>query len=417
MTAPENPAVDLGSAAPPPAAAPGTELTPKKAVGKKGVNLQQYGILLALGIIVVLFEILTQGRLLMADNVASLLQQNAYVIILALGMLMIIIAGHIDLSVGSVVAFLGGVMAIAMMHWGLPWPVAVLVGIAAGLLVGAWQGFWVAYVGIPGFIVTLAGMLLFRGLAIVIVGETIAGFPNGFVQVANGGILGWFGFAGQADIFTLVLTVAALAAFVFSQLRARQRLISHNLTTESMGLFVGKLVIISALVVAFGYILSLSSIGTPFVLIICAVLVLAYSFVMSNTVFGRNIYAIGGNIAAARLSGIDVRKSHFLMYVNMGFLTAIAAIVATSRSGAAVAAAGNNYELDAIAACFIGGAAVSGGVGRVSGVIIGALIMGVLNMGLSIMAVDSAWQQAIKGLVLLAAVAFDMIQKRKGAGV
>lgn len=357
-----------------------------------------------------LLDVLAAIFMLMADNVASLLQQNAYVIILALGMLMIIIAGHIDLSVGSVVAFLGGIMGIAMIHWGLNWVVACLIGI----VVGAWQGFWVAYVGIPGFIVTLAGMLLFRGLAIVIVGETIAGFPSGFVQVANGGILGLFGFAGQADLFTLAITVLAVAAFVFTQFRARRRLINYQLATEPTGLYLTRLIGVSALVAAFGWILSLSAIGTPYVLVICGVLVLAYSFVMSNSVFGRNIYAIGGNIAAARLSGIDVRKSHFLMYVNMGFLTAIAAIVTTSRSGAAVAAAGQNYELDAIAACFIGGAAVSGGVGRVSGTIIGALVMGVLNMGLSIMNVDAAWQQAIKGLVLLLAVAFDMIQKRRG---
>ena len=175
MTAPENPAVELSSVAPDPAATPGTELTPKPPQSHKALNLQQYGILLALAVIVLLFQVLTEGRLLMPDNVASLLQQNAYVIILALGMLMIIIAGHIDLSVGSVVAFLGGIMAIAMITWGLPWPIACLIAIAAGLVVGAWQGFWVAYVGIPGFIVTLAGMLLFRGLAIVIVGETIAG--------------------------------------------------------------------------------------------------------------------------------------------------------------------------------------------------------------------------------------------------
>lgn len=306
-------------------------------------------------------------------------------------------------------------MAIAMINWNLPWPVACLLGIVAGLLVGAWQGFWVAYWGIPGFIVTLAGMLLFRGLAIVIVGQTIAGFPNGFVQVANGGMLGWFGFMGSMDIFTLLIGVVATVGFVFSQFRSRQRLLAHGLSVEPQGLFFGKLIAISVLVLAVGWILSLSSIGTPYVLVICGVLVLAYSFVMSNTVFGRNIYAIGGNIAAARLSGIDVRRSHFLMYVNMGFLAAIASIVTTSRSGAAVAAAGQNFELDAIAACFIGGAAVSGGVGRVVGTIIGALVMGVLNMGLSIMAVDAAWQQAIKGLVLLAAVAFDMLQKRRGA--
>lgn len=387
--------------------------TPGGKTGRRALDLQQYGIMLALVVIVILFEFLTGGRLLMPDNVASLLQQNAYVIILAIGMLMIIIAGHIDLSVGSVVAFLGGIMAIAMINWQLPWPIACLIGIGAGILVGAWQGFWVAYWGIPGFIVTLAGMLLFRGLAIVIVGETIAGFPSGFNEIANGGMVGWLGFIGSVDVFTLLIGVLAAGAFVLSELRGRRRLAQHGLPVDPAGLFVGKLIGIPVLVIAFAWVLSLNTIGTPFVLVICGVLVLVYSFLMSNTVFGRNIYAIGGNIAAARLSGIDVRRSHFLMYVNMGFLAAIASIVTTSRSGAAVAAAGQNFELDAIAACFIGGAAVSGGVGRVTGTIVGALVMGVLNMGLSIMAVDAAWQQAIKGLVLLAAVAFDMAQKRR----
>lgn len=380
----------------------------------KSINLQQYGIMLALVVIILLFQFLTGGKLLMANNVASLIQQNAYVIVLALGMLMIIIAGHIDLSVGSVLAFIGGVMAIAMMDWKLPWIVAVLIGMAIGIAIGAWHGFWVAYVGIPGFIVTLAGMMLFRGLSIVIVGETIAGLPAGFVKISNGGVLGIFGYVGVLDVFTLVIGLLAMAGYAVAELRRRRTLIKNELRVEPFGLFIARVALILLVIGFFAWTLARSSIGTPFPLIICGILVLAYNFLMNRSVFGRHIYAVGGNIASARLSGISVQKTHFLMYVNMGFLISIAAVITTSRSGAAVAAAGTNYELDAIAACFIGGAAVSGGIGRVSGTIIGALIMGVLNMGLSILAVDAAWQQSIKGLVLLLAVAFDQINKRRG---
>jgi len=381
-----------------------------------GAGWREYGILGALVAIVLLFQVLTGGRLLRPDNVASLLQQNAYVMILAIGMLMVIVAGHIDLSVGSIVAFIGGVLAIAMRHWNRPWPLAILLALALGGLIGAWQGFWVAFVGIPAFIVTLAGMLIFRGLAIIIVGETIAGLPSGFVRISNGGATGWFGFAGVLDVFTLVLGAVAIAGLVFSQLRARRALASHDLVTESAGIFWGKIVVIGAIIAYFTWVLSRSALGTPFVLLLCATLILAYGFVMGRTVFGRHIYAIGGNVAAARLSGVNVVKTNFWIFVNMGVLAALASVVTTSRAGAAVAAAGQNFELDAIAACFIGGTAVTGGVGRVTGAIIGALIMGTLNMGLSIMSVDPAWQQAIKGLVLLGAVAFDLINKRKAAG-
>lgn len=377
------------------------------------VNLREYGILGALVLIVVLFQVLTGGRLLQPDNMAALFQQNAYVMVLAIGMVMVIVAGHIDLSVGSIVAFIGGVLAIAMMNWNLSWPVAILVALAVGLAIGAWQGFWVAYVGIPAFIVTLAGMLVFRGLAIVIVGETIAGLPQGFKDINNAGILGPFGFAGQLDVFTLVIGALAIGGFVLSQLRTRRIMRQHDLAMEPQGAFLAKLVGVSVLIAFFTYLLAASAIGLPYVLILVAALILAYSFLMGRTIFGRHIYAIGGNVHAAVLSGVDVKKVNFRIFVNMGLLAAVAAIVTTSRAGAGVAAAGTNYELDAIAACFIGGAAVTGGVGKVSGAIIGALIMGVLNMGLSILAVDAAWQQAIKGLVLLAAVAFDLLNKRR----
>lgn len=378
-----------------------------------GGNVRQYGIIGALVVIVLLFQVLTDGKLLMPNNVASLIQQNAYVMILAIGMVMVIIAGHIDLSVGSVVAFVGGVVGLTMDKTDQHWLVAVLIGLVLGALVGAWQGFWVAYVGIPAFIVTLAGMLIFRGLAIVIVGVTVAGFDPDFIKISNGSLPNSLGFIANRDGVTLTLGVLTVAAFVFSQLRARRSLIKHELKVEPVSALVLKLVLISALILGIAWILAGSAGGTPIVLIIVGLLIVTYTFVMGRTVFGRHIYAMGGNLNAAILSGVNTKRVNFWIFVNIGFLAGIAAVVTTSRAGASVAAAGVNYELDAIAACFIGGAAVTGGVGRVFGVIVGALIMGVLNMGLSIMSVDPAWQQAIKGLVLLLAVAFDLVNKRR----
>lgn len=380
-----------------------------------GRNLRQYGIVAALLVIVLLFQVLTDGRLLYPNNVASLIQQNAYVMILAIGMVMVIVAGHIDLSVGSVVAFTGGLCAIMLTRWDLPWLVAVLVTLLVGALVGMWQGFWVAYVGIPAFIVTLAGMLIFRGLAIVLVGTSIAGLPRPFNDISNGSLPNWFGFIGDLDVVTLCVGGIGIAAFAVSQWRARTSLRKHKLAVEPMAAFVAKLAVTAAIIGLFTYWLAQSSGGTPIVLLIVGLLVIVYSFLLNRSVFGRHIYAIGGNRHAAVLSGVNARRVDFGIFVNMGVLAAVAAVITTSRAGAGVALAGTNYELDAIAACFIGGAAVAGGVGRVSGAMIGALIMGVLNMGLSIMAVDSAWQQTIKGLVLLAAVAFDMFSKRRSS--
>ena len=390
---------------------------PRLSIGQRmqglGSSARQYGIFGALLVIILLFQLLTDGRLLMPNNVAALFQQNAYVMVLAIGMVMVIVAGHIDLSVGSVVAFVGGVVATSMASWGLPWMVAVLLGLAVGAVVGAWQGFWIAYVGIPAFIVTLAGMLIFRGLALAIVGETIAGLPPAFIKIAKGSLPNVLGKLGSMDMVTLVIGVLAVLAIAFSQLRARRSLHKHNLTVEPVGLFAVKLALIALGIGFLTVVLSKSAGGTPIILVIVGVLVVGYTFVMGRTVFGRHIYAIGGNRQAARLSGVDIRKIDFWIFVNIGMLAGAAAIVTTSRAGAAVAAAGDSFELDAIAACFIGGAAVTGGIGRVSGAIVGALVMGVLNMGLSIMGVDASWVKAIKGLVLLLAVAFDLINKRR----
>lgn len=396
-----------------PSPGPDTDVSWGRRLQGLGGNARQYGIVAALIVIIALFQWLTGGKLLMANNVAALFQQNAYVMILAIGMVMVIVAGHIDLSVGSVVAFVGGIVAVSMRDWGMPWLVAVLLGVAVGALVGAWQGFWVAYVNVPAFIVTLAGMLLFRGLALVIVGETIAGLPPSFIDISKGSLPNVLGFAGNSDVVTLVIGALAIAAIVVSQARARISLRKHRLHVEPPVVFAIKLILVAAGVGALTVILSFSAGGTPIVLVLVGALVVAYTFVMGRTVFGRHIYAIGGNRQAARLSGVNTRKVDFWIFVNIGALAGVAAVVTTARSGAAIAAAGTNYELDAIAACFIGGAAVTGGIGRVSGAIVGALVMGVLNMGLSIMAVDPSWQMAIKGLVLLLAVAFDLMNKRR----
>ncbi|MDR1394449.1 MAG: sugar ABC transporter permease [Bifidobacteriaceae bacterium] len=398
-----------------------------------GKNLRQYGIMGALAVIVAIFAMMTGGKLLIPNNMASLIQQNSYVLILAIGMVMVIVAGHIDLSVGSLVAFIGGVLGWMMYHWDWPWPLAVLAALILGLICGAWQGFWVAYVRIPAFIVTLAGMLIFRGLAIVIAGVTMAPLPNGFKTISSGSIpnflryvnlpkgsisslpgMGWFAlFEGGYDVVTLLIGLIAIGGLIFSQLRKRASQRRHGLALEPTGALVIKLVVISLAILLLTALLSLSAGGTPIVLIIVGLLIMIYTFVLNRTVFGRHVYAIGGNLNAAILSGVNTRRVNFMLFVNMGLLSAVAAVVVTARAGAATAQVGQNYELDAIAACFIGGTAVTGGIGRISGAMVGALVMGVLNMGLSILNVDSAWQQSVKGLVLLGAVALDLLSKRR----
>ncbi|PWF27504.1 multiple monosaccharide ABC transporter permease [Ancrocorticia populi] len=379
------------------------------------INFKQYGILIALVVIVILFNILTNGKLLAPNNVASLVQQNAYVMVLTIGMTMVIIARHIDLSVGSVVAFVGGIVALLMYDMQVPWLVACLAGLLVGVLIGCWQGFWIAYVGIPAFIVTLGGMLIFRGLAIVLVEKTVSGLPTGFVSIANGSIPNFLGFAGYMDVVTLVLGALVIVSVILAAVRRRRADMKEGGLVEPMMSFIIRNVLIAAVIAYVTYLLSMSAGGTPIVLVIIGVLVVAYSFVMAKTKFGRRIYAVGGNLRAAELSGVNTRRVDFFAFVNMGVLASLAGIVTTSRAGAAVATAGNMYEMDAIAAAFIGGTAVSGGIGKISGAIIGALIMGVLNMGLSILSVDSAWQQAIKGLVVILAVASTFITSRKGS--
>lgn len=380
-------------------------------------NSKQYGIVGALVVIVLVFELLTKGVLLKPNSFVSLIQQNAYVIILAIGMVMVIIATHIDLSVGSIVAFVGGVCAILMERQGVNWMLAILISLVVGLIIGCWQGFWVAYVGIPGFITTLAGMLIFRGLATVIVGESVPITSPQFRGIARNylpQLLGWW---GPFDGLTIVVGIACIALFAWSQLRRRGKVAKAGLTPEPMALTVTKIVIATLLIGFVTYLLALSGNadqgGIPIMLVILGVLVFLYNFILTRTVFGRHVYAVGGNRKAAILSGINTKRVDFTLFVHMGFLSAIAAVCVLSRLSSATAQAGMEFEMDAIAACFIGGTAVTGGVGTIPGAVVGALVMGVINQGLSIMGVDTAVVKTIKGLVLLGAVAVDILSKRK----
>ncbi|MCI1901173.1 MAG: sugar ABC transporter permease [Bifidobacteriaceae bacterium] len=378
---------------------------------------RSYGIVGALIVIVVVFEILTGGVLLKPNSFVSLIQQNAYVIILAIGMVMVIIATHIDLSVGSLVAFIGGVCAILMEHMGVNWMLAILLSLLVGLLVGVWQGFWVAYVGIPGFITTLAGMLIFRGLATVIVGESVPITSSAFRGIARNYLPNIFGFWGPFDGLTVVLGLLAIAAFAWSQINKRKKMTKVGLDPEPMGLTIAKIVIAAVVVLFLTYLLASSGNsdegGTPIMLVIVVILVLVYNFILTRTVFGRHVYAVGGNRKAAILSGIDSRKVDFTLFIHMGFLSAVAAIAMLSRLASATAQAGMEFEMDAIASCFIGGTAVTGGIGTIPGAVVGAFVMGVINQGLSIMGVDTAVVKTIKGLVLLGAVAVDILSRRK----
>ncbi len=379
-------------------------------------QLRQIGIFIALIVIVVLFQILTQGVLLNPQNVSNVIVQNSYVLILAIGMVMIIIAGHIDLSVGSVVGFIGAVAGVLTERMGLPWWLAIILSLGLGAVVGAWQGFWVAYFGIPAFIVTLAGMLIFRGLTQVVLGSTqITPFPNE-LRSLGGGFLPDLG-GGTSFLEPLTVVLGLLATLFLIGQGVRQRLIRRklNLEDEPLAWFMVKLAFSGALVLIITYLLA-SYRGTPIVLLVLGVLVMVYSAVMAKSVYGRHIYAIGGNLNAALLSGVKTKRVTFLLFVNMGVLGALAGLVFAGQLNLANPTNGFGFELDAIAAAFIGGAAVTGGIGTVTGAIIGGLIIGILNNGMSIIGVGTDWQQFIKGIVLLAAVAFDVYNKRRGGG-
>ncbi|WP_455791230.1 multiple monosaccharide ABC transporter permease [Clostridium butyricum] len=392
------------------------------AKNKKGMNLsankfiKENGMLIALLAVVLIFQILTKGIMLKPLNITNLIQQNGYVLILAVGMLLVVIIGTVDLAVGSVSAFIGAVAGVVMVNKGINPVLSILISIGIGMAVGAIQGYWIAYKEIHGFVVTLAGQLIFRGFTMIILnGKTIAPFPTSFANLGSGFIPPLFYFqagsqyfVGSSIIIGIILSVVVVAKNYFG----RKKLEKYKFNTESKGLYIAK-TIISVIVINAATIVLASYKGIPNILVIAGVIIIIYTFITTKTVFGRQVYAVGGNKKAAALSGVKVAKTQFLVFVNMGLMAALAGLAYAARVNSAQPKAGVNFELDALAACYIGGASTSGGTGRVMGAVVGGLVMGVLNNGMSLLGVDNNWQQAIKGFVLLFAVVFDLYSKKK----
>jgi len=400
-----------------PAAVAGGEAPQKEGTRYGGFlknNLRDYGMLISLIAIIALFQYLTDGTLLRPLNITNLILQNSYIIIMALGMLLVIVAGHIDLSVGSVCGFIGALAAILMVQYDWNFVAASIVCLVAGGLIGAAQGWFIAYWRVPSFIVTLAGMLVFKGLALAVLqGRSVGPFPDTFQLLSSGFIPDLLN-GESLRTLSLVLGVAAAVALVYFKARGRAKLARHGMESEPFAFFVLKIAVFAGIIVLLSWLLATYR-GLPNVLIVMALLIIAYDFVTTRTTIGRRIYALGGNEKAARLSGIKTQRLAFLTFVNMGVLAALAGLVFAARLNTATPKAGLGFELDVIAACFIGGASASGGVGKVMGAVIGAFIMGVMNNGMSIMGIGIDYQQVIKGLVLLAAVFIDVYNKNKAA--
>ncbi|MFK7858072.1 MAG: multiple monosaccharide ABC transporter permease [Granulosicoccus sp.] len=387
-------------------------------------HLREYGLLFALIAIMLFFQIVTDGTLLKSVNITNLFLQNSYIIIMALGMLVVIVAGHIDLSVGSVMGFIGAFAAVLVVQWELPVALAIPVCLALGALIGAAQGYWVAYWQIPSFIVTLAGMLIFRGLSLwLLEGQSVGPFPKEFQALSTGFIPDFIpagikdtlaGIFGVRRLNAGALVIGAISALVviWLNMRKRQQNIRYGIQEEPTGFFIGRNLIVAGALVFVVYKLATFR-GLPNVLVTMAILTIIYAFITERTIIGRRIYAVGGNVKAARLSGIKTERLTFLAFTNMGMLAALAGLIFAARLNTATPKAGFAVELDVIAAVFIGGASMAGGVGKIIGAVVGAFIMGVMNNGMSIMGIGIDYQQVIKGLVLLAAVVFDVYNKRK----
>ena len=378
--------------------------------------VQKYTMIIALVLVTAFFAWRTNGKLLMPQNLTNIISQNAYVFVLATGMLLsILTGGNIDLSVGSVVCFVGTVGAVLMRNNLNMW-LAVLVMLIVGLLIGAWQAFWIAYVKVPPFITTLSGMMVFRGLSnVVLQGKTVSVTNAKFVQIFGGGANCYIPDILHGDgINLLCVVVGALACvlYLFFVIRNRTVRKRSGLEVDSAVKMIITAIIIVAVVMFFTYRLAQYK-GLPMALIWVALVVLIYTYITSKTTVGRYLYAIGGNETATKLSGINTKSIYFFAYANMGLLAGLAGILTIARLTSAQPTYGQNYEMDAIGSCFIGGASAYGGVGTVPGVIIGALLMGVINIGMSIMGVDANYQKVVKGLVLLAAVIFDIVSKKQ----
>lgn len=371
----------------------------------------KYSMIIILAVLLVAFQLMTDGIFWRPLNITNLVLQNSHILVLAAGMLLVVLLGHVDLSVGSVMAFVGAIAGVLMVNNGIsPW-LAVPLCLLMGAVIGAWQGFWVAYVGIPAFIVTLSGLLMFRGLTqVVLGGQSLAPFPKAFQQISTGYLPDIAG--GQIHLLSMILGVVITGILILGQWRTRERRKKNLFEVESMAAFAFKAVFTAVVFLGATYIFA-SYQGYPIILIVLGVIVAAYGFLTNKTVAGRQIYATGGNKKAAELSGIKTKKITFWVFVNMGMMAALAGLVLAARLNAATPQAGTSMELDAMAAVYFGGASTSGGIGTVMGAIVGGLVMGVLNNGMSILGVGVDWQQAIKGLILLLAVVLDIYNKKK----
>ncbi len=376
-------------------------------------NVRQYGMVIALCFILALFQVLTRGIMFKPMNITNLVLQNSYILILAIGMLLCVVTGNIDLSVGSVAAFVGAVSAVMMVDWGMPVFLAVALSLVIGAVVGSFHGFFIAFARMPAIIVTLAGMLIFRGLTMVILkGQTKAPFEKSF-QVMAAGYLPWTELrADGLNVIALAAGLAVSAILAIAILRSRRTKARHRFEMIPLWLDLLRILLIVAAINFLAYEFA-SFDGLPIILVILTALILVYTFITRRTIAGRHVYALGGNEKAARLSGVKTERVMFWVYVNMGILSALAGLIVAGRLNAATPKAGTGFELDAIAACFIGGASAAGGIGTVIGTIVGGFVMAVLNNGMSILGVSVDWQQSIKGLVLLLAVWFDVYTKAR----
>ena len=378
--------------------------------------LKKYTMVFALILVVIFFYFTTDGKILFPQNVNNLISQNAYVFVLAAGMLLCILTGgNIDLACGSVICFIGGIGAV-MMDKDIHWIVAVLVMLVGGILVGMWQGFWIAYIKVPPFIATLAGMYAFRGLAnVVMQGYAIGISDNTFLNIFGGGADCYIGDFNKATTFnetSMAIGILVVILYVLYTFFNRASAKSKGYTVAPLASEIVKAVVIGAVVIWFAYMLSQYR-GIPTSLIWVALVLAGTAYFTANTKMGRYLYSVGGNEKATRLSGIDTRKVYFLAYVVMGFMSGLAGILTIARATQAQPTFGQGYEMDAIAACFIGGASAYGGEGNVFGVIIGAVLMGVINQGMSIMGMSANYQKVVKGIVLLVAIIFDVMSNRK----
>ena len=394
-------------------------------------NLRQYGLVVALIVIMLFFQYMTNGILFLPVNLTNVVLQNSYIIVMALGMLLVIVAGHIDLSVGSVAGFIGAVAAVLMVDYNFNPLLAGLAGIAVGAVIGGAQGYFIAYMKIPSFIVTLSGMLVFKGLLLWLLGgRSVGPFPTEFQMLSAGFIPDVIGplvlipqtlnAAGNPipntglvlHSTTMVIAVLIVAAMLYFSLKSRRARESHGYDAEPFALFVVKNLVIAGIIMFLMYKFA-SYKGLPNVLIVMGILIVLFVFVTKRMTFGRRIFAMGGNEKAAKLSGIQTERLTFYIFMIMGMLAALAGLIYAARLNQATPKAGAGMELDVIAAVFVGGASAMGGVGEVAGAVIGAFIMGVMNNGMGIMGINIDWQQVIKGLVLLGAVAFDLYNKKK----